>query len=215
MTDHSHSPETREDPSLERLLFFSDGVFAIAITLLSIELHPPHGWNGTVADLWGRGWQGFIAYGLSFLVIGIFWNAHRRIFIQINRFTQGIFLLNLLLLGAIALMPFATNLLYSQRGASEAYLAYLGLVFATGLFQGLLLGWAAFVSRAMTQPIHPVRRVSGVLAAALLPGLISSASLMAFGILGGSVPAWLPILLAVLAALVIGFRVWAERRYAE
>ncbi|QLQ13503.1 MAG: DUF1211 domain-containing protein [Brevundimonas sp.] len=135
MTDHSHSPETREDPSLERLLFFSDGVFAIAITLLSIELHPPHGWNGTVADLWGRGWQGFIAYGLSFLVIGIFWNAHRRIFIQINRFTQGIFLLNLLLLGAIALMPFATNLLYSQRGASEAYLAYLGLVSQRAFFK--------------------------------------------------------------------------------
>lgn len=214
MTDHTHDFIHKGDSSLDRLVFFSDGVFAIAITLLSIELHPPHDWNGTVADLWGRGWPGFAAYALSFVVIGVFWNAHRRIFSQIQRFTQGVFLLNLLLLGAIALMPFVTNLLYSAGGPSEAFLAYLGLVSATGLLQGALLAWAAWVSRSMVGGVSVLRRLSAVLSAALLPGLISGACLMAFGVLGGGVPPFLPVVLALAAALIVVFRTWAERRFA-
>lgn len=214
MSDHTHDFIHKGDPGLDRLMFFSDGVFAIAITLLAIELHPPHGWDGSVSDLWSRGWQSFVAYALSFLVVGIFWNAHRRIFTQINRFTTGVFLINLLLLGAIALMPFATNLLYAPSEAGQGFLIYLGLVVATGLFQGLLLAWAAFVSRSMPQVVHPVRRLAGVLAAALLPGLVAGASMMAFGVASGGVPLWLPIVLALFAAVIIGFRRWAERRLA-
>lgn len=215
MSDHTHDFIHKGDPSLDRLVFFSDGVFAIAITLLSIELHPPHDWNGSVADLWARGWPGFMAYGLSFIVVGVFWNAHRRIFSQIRRFTQGVFLLNLLFLGAIALMPFVTSLLYSPPSPNESFMIYLGLVSVTGLFQGLLLAWAAYVSRTMTGNVHPMQRLSGILSAALLPGLISSASLLAFGVLGGGVPAILPVLLGGAAALIIALRVWAGRRFAS
>lgn len=215
MSDHTHDFIHKGDPNLDRLVFFSDGVFAIAITLLSIELHPPHGWNGSVADLWARGWPGFAAYALSFIVIGVFWNAHRRIFSQVRRFTQGVFLLNLLLLGAIALMPFVTSLLYSEPTPNEAFVAYLGLVSVIGLIQGLMLAWAAYVSRSLAGDVHPVLRLSAVLSAALLPGLISGACLMAFGVLGGGVPAILPVLLGGAAAMVIAFRVWAGRRFAS
>lgn len=65
------------DHSLERLLLFSDGVFAIAITLLAIELHVPEGWNGRWASLWAERWPMFTAFALSFAIIGVFWNTHR------------------------------------------------------------------------------------------------------------------------------------------
>lgn len=203
-----HAPA--RDNSLERLLFFSDGVFAIAITLLSIELHPPHDWNGTAADLLNRGWPALAAYALSFLVIGVFWTSHRRIFNQIRRYGQGVFLWNLLLLGLIALMPFVTNLLYS--GGSEAFAIYLATVAAAGLAQGAMLAWAVFVARSVDPEISVARRLSAILSAGLLPGLMSGASLFLFGAMaGGDVPLWLPVSLGVAAGVVILFRSWAER----
>lgn len=208
--DHGHP----KDNSLDRLLFFSDGVFAIAITLLSIELHPPHDWDGTAASLWAQGWPGFAAYALSFLVIGIFWTSHRRMFTQINRFTMGVFLLNLLLLGLIALMPFVTNLLYVNGPRGEAFLIYLGVVSAAGLAQGALLAWAVFVSRAVDPSVHPFRRITGILSAGLLPGLISAGSMLLFGVIGGGVPWWMPLGLFSVASVILISRTLAEKRYS-
>lgn len=208
MTDNG-SPA--RDNSLERLLFFSDGVFAIAITLLSIELHPPHDWNGTAADLWNRGWPAFAAYALSFLVIGIFWTSHRRIFNHIQAFSHGVFLWNLLLLGLIALMPFMTNLLYSEGG--EAFAVYLATVGAAGLAQGAMLAWAVFVTRSVDPSVPRTRYLSAILSAGLLPGLMSGASLFGFGYLeGGGVPVWLPTTMALGAVAILVFGGWAQRR---
>lgn len=214
MTDHTLEAPHKGDPSLDRLLFFSDGVFAIAITLLSIELHPPHPWDGRAASLWSEGWPGFVAYGLSFFVIGIFWNSHRRTFTQIRSFSQGVFFLNLLLLGAIALMPFMTNLLYMQRGPSDAFVVYLSTVAFAGLCQGLMFAWAVFVAKSVDPAVHWTRRVTAMLASGLLPGLISAASLLYYGYMaGGGVPFWLPLAFASAAVLVITLRIVAERRF--
>lgn len=214
MTDVIHDHGHAKDNSLDRLLFFSDGVFAIAITLLSIELHPPHDWDGTVASLWNQGWPGFAAYALSFLVIGIFWTSHRRMFTQINRFTQGIFFWNLLLLSIIALMPFMTNLLYINGPQGEAFLVYLGAVTAAGLAQGAMLAWAVFIDRAVDRRVHVWRRITAILAAGLLPGVISAGSLLIFGAIGnGDVPIALPLGFFVLAALILVARGWAEKRH--
>lgn len=207
--DHSHA----KDNSLDRLLFFSDGVFAIAITLLSIELHPPHDWDGTAASLWSQGWPGFAAYALSFLVIGIFWTAHRRMFTQIRRFTTGVFFLNLLLLGLIALMPFMTNLLYIDGPRSDAFLIYLGVVSAAGLVQGAMLAWAVFVNHAVDPAVHVSRRVTAILSAGLLPGLISAGSMLMFGVVGGGVDLWLPLAFCAAAAVILIARRWAEKRF--
>jgi len=213
MTDPVHDHGHAKDNSLDRLLFFSDGVFAIAITLLSIELHPPHDWDGTAATLWSEGWPGFTAYALSFLVIGIFWTSHRRIFTQVNRFTTGIFLFNLILLGLIALMPFMTNLLYLNVPNGEGFLIYLSIVTAAGLAQGALLAWAVFVDRAVDPRVHSLRRISGVLASGLLPGLCSAGTILSLGAFKGGVPFWMPAAFLAAIVVVVAFRSWTERRF--
>lgn len=92
-----------------RIEAFSDGVFAIAITLLVLELRPPkdpHGlWHGLVHE-----WPSFAAYLTSFFIIGIMWVNHHSMFRQLARFDRPLMFLNLLLLLWTALLPFPTAL---------------------------------------------------------------------------------------------------------
>lgn len=210
MTDHIQTELAHKaDPGLDRLLFFSDGVFAIAITLLAIELHVPEGWDGRWATLWGARWPMFAAFGLSFLIIGVFWNAHRRLFLNMARFTHGVFALNLGLLAGIALMPFATGLLYEQPRGGEGFAIYLLLVVALGLMQGAAYGYAAFVADAIRPRQHWILRLSAMAMQALMPGVACGLSLFLFG---HGPAAWTAALALALVGLVV-FRIVAVRRY--
>ncbi len=208
MTDHLEAGSHKGDVSLDRLLFFSDGVFAIAITLLSIELHPPEGWDGTLAGLLSAGGKMLSAFAISFLVIGIFWNTHRRIFSTMSRYSGVIFVLNLLLLGAIVLMPFVTSLLWAGAG-SEPFFIYIGLVAVAGVIQGLIYAYAAFVAD-MVRPRWPwPRRVMTFLTISILPGASCGMSLFLLG------EAWsiVGILGGILTVLVVA-NILVGRRYA-
>ncbi|NJC42184.1 putative membrane protein [Brevundimonas alba] len=211
MTDHTHADLAHKgDPSLDRLLFFSDGVFAIAITLLAIELHVPHGWDGTAATLLREGWPMLAAFVLSFGVVGIFWNTHRRLFLGMERFTMGVFVLNLAVLAGIALMPFATVLMYSPPVTPETFAIYLGLVSAIGLFNGMTYGYAAFVADVVRPRLHPMRRLSVMLMQTLMPGACCGASLALFS----NTPVWITGGLALIAVGLTAFIIWTKRRYA-
>src|SRR5689334_20483118 len=103
----------RTDHSLERLVFFSDAVFAIAITLLVIELHPPHFDRAVATDAGhlealANLIPNFIGYIISFFVIGMFWMGHHRAFALAAHYSPRILWWNLLLLCSIAFMPFAS-----------------------------------------------------------------------------------------------------------
>jgi uncharacterized membrane protein len=211
MTDHSHEALAHKgDPSLDRLLFFSDGVFAIAITLLAIELHPPHGWDGRAATLVRESWPMLAAFALSFAVVGVFWNSHRRLFLGMERFAAGVFVLNLFVLGGIALMPFATVLMYTPPVTVETFGLYLGLVSLIGLFNGLTYGYAAFVADVVRPRLHPVRRLSIMLVQTFMPGVCCGASLAFFA----HGPVWLGGGLALTAVGLIAFISWTGRRFA-
>lgn len=126
------------DHALERLVFFSDAVFAIAITLLVIEIHPPHlphgapdaaHWRALAALL-----PSFVGYAISFGVIGMFWMGHHRSFALAARYDQRVVGPNLILLATIAFMPFVTAYLAAHFTERVPTLAYcLTLLFAAFL----------------------------------------------------------------------------------
>ncbi|NUR72000.1 MAG: DUF1211 domain-containing protein [Hamadaea sp.] len=94
---------------LERVIFFSDAVIAIALTLLAIELPVPSG-EDWVHQL-GEESSDYVAFLISFAVIATLWFNHHRMFQQIARLTYGMIWLNIVGLFAIVLMPFATKVL--------------------------------------------------------------------------------------------------------
>lgn len=88
-----------------RLEAFSDGVLAIIITIMVLELHVPNGDN--LAALAGQA-TGLLTYLLSFVFVGIYWNNHHHMFQLVERVTGGILWANLALLFALSLVPVST-----------------------------------------------------------------------------------------------------------
>ena len=132
---------TGKDPrsahALERLVFFSDAVFAIAITLLVIELHVPHLPHGSPD---GAYWQALaqqmpslVGYFFSFFVIGAFWAGHHRAFALAERYNPRIVGWNLGLLLTMAFMPFATAFLSQNAPARVPTLFYCAVLFCAAL----------------------------------------------------------------------------------
>ncbi len=121
--------------ALERMVFFSDAVFAIAITLLIIEIHVPHV-VGTARQAWHallEQWPSFFGFVLSFMVIGRFWIGHHRALGWTTHYSPRLLWPNLLLLMMIAFMPFATAFMSSNLGQLVPTLVYDLTLFVTGV----------------------------------------------------------------------------------
>jgi uncharacterized membrane protein len=104
--DHLHPNET------QRIEAFSDGVFAIAITLLIIEIGVPRlTGDESLADALGDLWPSYGAYVLSFVMIGIYWANHHSLFRLFVRTDHFFLMLNVFFLMAIAFLPFPTAVL--------------------------------------------------------------------------------------------------------
>lgn len=109
----------------ERLEAFSDGVIAIAITLLVLDLGVPEAGEGDLLRALGRQWPSYAAFIISFVVIGIMWVSHHSMFERIMGVDRQLLFLNLLLLMSIAFLPFPTSLLaaYIREGGQNAQVA--------------------------------------------------------------------------------------------
>src|SRR5262245_57482291 len=94
------------DYNLERLLMLTDGVFAIAITLLAVELRPPANWDGSFVGLVRAMGVEFFAYGMSFFFVAVYWASHRRIYKRFRRADGVLTALNFVMLALITLAPF-------------------------------------------------------------------------------------------------------------
>lgn len=117
----------REDNEIEfsRIVSFSDGVFAIAITLLVLNLAVPEHIPGD--ELTGyllEQWPDLLAYVISFAVIGRFWIVHHRFFASVVGFDGRLLALNLFYLGWVALFPFSAQVLGDHGGDSAAIVLY-------------------------------------------------------------------------------------------
>lgn len=169
--------ELRKEFQLERLILFSDAVFAIAITLLVIEIKIPEIPEEKVTDntlLHGLAVliPKFIGFLVSFLLIGQYWMVHHRMFGYVINFTGKLIWLNIFFLLAVALMPFSTGF-YSEYVLSKtmtpvifytANIALLGIVNffmwryisnpKTNLTEHLTKPMARFfAARALTVPV--------------------------------------------------------------
>jgi uncharacterized membrane protein len=118
--------------ALERMIFFSDAVFAIAITLLVIELHIPelarHASDLEFVQALANMTPNFVGFFVSFFVIGAFWSGHHRAFVLARHWDPKLILPNLMLLCTIAAMPFFTafsSAYYSERVPVMLYCGWL------------------------------------------------------------------------------------------
>jgi uncharacterized membrane protein len=126
--------------STTRLEAFSDGVFAIAATLLVLELHVPSAGSGPLWPQILAQWPSYACYTVSFLTIGIIWVNHHSLFALITRVDRPLLFLNLLLLMFTSLLPFPTALLaqwLADQQQAPVAAAILGGVF---LLMGLAFG---------------------------------------------------------------------------
>ncbi|MDO6414665.1 TMEM175 family protein [Sphingomonas sp. BIUV-7] len=150
------------DSRLERLVFFSDAVIAIAITLLVIEIHVPHlttdaGWRPAAEALRHLVPQ-FTGYVVSFLAIGSFWALHHRIFGLVERYDNSFVWPNLHLLLLIAFIPFATAFMSNNMGQIATHLFYTATLFVAGLCQ-VRLGHRVLQRRFVGAQVDPAELV--------------------------------------------------------
>lgn len=124
-----------------RVEAFSDGVFAIAITLLSLELRVPHQPGVTLArSLWTL-WPDYLAFVLSFLTVGVIWLNHHRLFTFVRHVDHGLLIWNGLLLMAVCLVPFSNAVLseyLEHPGERTAAVVYSGTFVVVGAIFSLL-----------------------------------------------------------------------------
>jgi uncharacterized membrane protein len=108
-----------------RIVAFSDGVFAIAITLLVLNLEISHRLAGgeIAGALWDQR-ENLLAYAISFAVIGRFWLVHHRFFGEVTAFDGRLIALNLFYLSWIVLLPFSSEVLGTYGGHAAAVVLY-------------------------------------------------------------------------------------------
>ena len=160
----TQAPE-REPGAFDRVVAFSDGVFAIAITLLVLSLSIPDDLpadeiDNYMFDHWGQ----VFAYFLSFAVIGRFWLSHHRHFDLLDRSDHRLLTLNLVYLAFVCLIPFPTAVLGDFDLTSTSVALYAGVV---GMASALHYAMARYTLRELVRPSR--REELARLAQALLP----------------------------------------------
>jgi uncharacterized membrane protein len=178
MTGEPESLETTEPLAarrarhdFDRLIMLSDGVFAIAITLLAFDIRPPDSWNGQLGSMWAALAPLLSAYSLSFLVISVYWLLHRRFLGVILRVDMMATALNLLVLGLVALLPAGTRVAGVSEGKLSALGLYAALVIAIGFALALFWGYVALVGDLVSPQIGARARWTPFLAMLIAPPL--------------------------------------------
>jgi uncharacterized membrane protein len=133
--------EIDDAPGNDRLLALSDGVFAFAMTLLIIGIGVPEpeavATTGLPRYILNHE-SGFFIWILSFLVIGLFWRAHHRLFRELRGHDETVFFLNLLMLLCVAFMPYPTQLIGRYGSSQFAVVLYSATMLLITLMSALI-----------------------------------------------------------------------------
>ena len=164
-----------------RVEAFSDGVFAVAATLLIFNIQIDKTAPGGLLDALLAAWPKYAAYVASFLTIGVMWLNHHGLFERIARLDRSLTFLNLLLLMAIVFIPFSTaelggNILVA-RDANTAASLYAINAFVIAIFFGAVWSYALFHPRLLSTDVDRLAATAGMAAIlgrlGRLPGLHS------------------------------------------
>lgn len=125
--DGTDDPQV-EGNAAERVIFFSDAVVAIAITLLALALPVPAGFdgmtNGQLLHALSRNWDEYFPFLISFVVIANHWTVHRKIFRYVNRLNGQVIAANMVWLLMMIVTPFATRMLEGDGGFGVRFTLY-------------------------------------------------------------------------------------------
>ncbi|MEJ0064182.1 MAG: TMEM175 family protein [Caulobacteraceae bacterium] len=192
----------------DRLMMLADGVFAVAITFLVSYIAAPADWDGRWASLWAHLAPQLDAYAMSFLVISIYWLAHRRFMAMIVTVDAPVTVLTLVLLGLIVLVPPATRLIGAHADFEVARTTYGALVIAIGVTLAVLWAYAALMARLVHREVS--LRVRWFLLALIL--FTPSFFLLLTLAIPKTWPGEVPLLLSALFLIGWRLRLWAVAR---
>ena len=208
--DHDHQHAGEDDLShhfdTSRLEAFSDGVFAIAITLLIIEVGVPHVTaDETLAHALWQQWPSYFGFGLSFIAIGIMWMNHHAMFRDIERVDHTLIILNILLLMAVSFLPFPTAVLAEYLRSDEsrrtATLLYGGSLVVNAVFFNALWLYASRGRRLIDEHVSDHRLHQRTWRFLLGPAVYGLSLLLAF--VSPWISLWLYVGLALLYFLPV------------
>ena len=196
--------ESRLDFQIDRLSFFSDGVFAIAITLLIIEIKVPvieHASNEALLDSLSEMSLKFIGFLISFAIVGHYWSVHHRIFGYVKKYNSPLLWVNLGFLCSVVLLPFSSGLLGEYSSDLHLYVPYIVYVINICL-TGLMNCWLwLYISNPrrqfLTHTISDARIRLGLYRSLIIP-LVFIISLVVFYInpfISRFIPLVIPFLL--------------------
>ena len=164
-SDESHNSQTSSE--LERIVFFSDAVMAIAVTLLAVELRPPDVEPSQLLQALAQLVPMFASFALSFLIIASFWVMHHMTFSFIQDYDYKLVWLNILFLMFIALTPFASALLGSYMLDETALMIYSFVIAMAGFFRAGIWEYAVwghrFVDKNLSQKVIRKLRIRNLL----------------------------------------------------
>lgn len=202
-----------EENANTRLGAFSDGVIAVAITLLILEIRLPENFGEfNDAKLWAALvalWPRFLAFLISFAVIGIYWMNHHRKFDLIVKSSAGLKWLNLLFLLTICVIPFTTALI-AQNSGFVGTAVYASVMVTCGVSLALIWGYAD--RSGMIDPAYPTDERRRVLVATLaVPAIFAVSVPLSFAHPDGAKFFWLLIIPANFVVRWIATLVWKMR----
>jgi uncharacterized membrane protein len=183
------SAQQTEDPSLARIGAFSDGVFAFAITLLILAIHIPQPTdadaNQGLLTLLTQQWRSYLAFVLSFMLVGINWANHRVMFATFARANHTLVWLNLLyLMVGVAFMPIPTAVLGLWLGSPNnqvvAAVFYGGAATVGGLVYNLLWWYGAYAAKLTSPALSARERRAHTIAWGPAPLVVAILTAIAF-----------------------------------
>lgn len=153
--DVTEKEEIKREFQLERMILFSDAVFAIIITIMVLEIKLPeglrHASNEVVKEAFLEMIPKFGGYAISFAIVAIFWSKHLELFSYLKDYTKKLIAFNMVFLFFISLFPFSISLLTGALNVGNSYglLLYFFMILLALFTQTLLVGYLVRNAQAL------------------------------------------------------------------